>query len=138
MTTPPPDPPHIPIPPPDEDSAQGRALRELSLFEDRYYDRDTQRRWDRRVFDIKLDYLNTVSSLGLLSLRVVGGAMIFVVLYMMFLVLVHYTTSWEWLSSEELSRLENIYGRVAGVAAPIMLISNAWIIWWMSRTRRGA
>ena len=137
MTIPPPDPPHIP--PPDEDPDQGRARLEFSLFEDRDYEADTQRQWDRRIFAIKLDYLNTFSRLGRWAVRLVGGFMLIVVLYMIGLVVIHYTIpQWDWLSTEELGRLESIYGRAAGVGAPIMLISNAWIIWWMSRTRRGA
>ena len=87
--------------------------------------------------NLKLDYLNAVSGLGLVFLKFVGSVVLLIVLYMIGLVMVHYTApNLGWLSPEELSRLENIYGRAAGVGAPIMLMTNAWIIWWMSRTRR--
>ena len=126
------------IPHPEEESSQGRAEREFSLFEYRDYEDDTRRQWDRRIFRIKLDYLNTVSKLGLWFVKAVGVALILVVVYMICLVVVHYTMpNLGWLSTTDLSRLENIYGRTAIVGAPVMLMSNAWIIWWMSRTRRG-
>lgn len=126
------------IPHPDEESSQDQATREVSLFEGRQYEDDTRRQWDSRIFSIKLDYLNTVSKLGLLSVRAIGVALLLVVLYMICLVVIHYTAPGVgWLSSTELSRLESIYGRAAIVGAPVMLMTNAWIIWWMSRTRRG-
>ena len=126
------------IPQAEEESTQGRAVRESSLFEGRQYEDDTRRQWDNRIFNIKLDYLSTFSRLGRWAVRLVGIAMILVLLYLIYLAVIHYTASrFSWLSPEELTRVENIYGRVAGVSAPIMLMSNAWIIWWMSRTRRG-
>ena len=100
------------IPHPEEESSQGRAARELSLFEDRQYEGDTRRRWDSRIFSIKsikLDYLNTVSKLGLWSARAVSLALLLVVLYMICLVVIHYTAPGiGWLSPVELSRLENV------------------------------
>ena len=126
------------IPEPEGESPQSLASRELSSFEVRQYEDEIRRQWDTRIFTIKLDYLNVVSGLGLMFLRVLGIALLLIVLYLIVLILVHYTyPSESWLKPEELSRLENIYGRAAGVSAPIMLITNAWIIWWMSRTRRG-
>lgn len=136
MTTPVPEEHQIPYP--KEGLAQGHATREVSLFGDRQYEDDTRRQWDNRIFNIKLDYLNTLSRLGRWAVRLVGLAMILVLLYAICLVVIHYTApNFAWLSSDELSRLENTYGRAAGVGAPVVLMSNAWIIWWMSRTRRG-
>ena len=136
MTTPNHEDPRIPLP--DEELSQTRAEGELSLFEARRYEDDTRRRWDSRIFSIKLDYLNTISKLGLWSVRAVGVALLLVLLYMIYLVVVHYTAPGiGWLAAGELTRLENVYGRATNVAAPVMLMTNAWIIWWMSRTRRG-
>ena len=126
------------IPSPEEGSGQDRAERESSLFQGRGYEDDTRQQWDRRIFRIKLDYLNTVARLGLWTVRAIGVALLLVLLYMICLVVIHYTAPGiGWLSPMELTRLENIYSRTAGVGIPVMLMSNAWIIWWMSRTRRG-
>ena len=69
MTVPHPEEPQIPHP--EEESSQDRAARELSLFQGRRYEDDTRQRWDRRIFNIKLDYLDAVSKLGLWSVRAV-------------------------------------------------------------------
>ena len=136
MTTPHPE--EHQIPRPEEEPSQGRTAREFSLFEGREYEDDTRLQWDRRIFSIKLDYLNAVSQIGLWFVIAFGAALLVVVLYMIYLVVIHYTApSAGWLSPVELSRLEGVYGRAASVSAPVMLITNAWIIWWMSRTRRG-
>ena len=136
MTTPHPE--EHQIPPPETEPTPSSATRESSLFEGRQYEDEARRRWDRRIFSIKLDFLNTVSGLALWSVRAVGLLLLLIVLYMICLVAIHYTVpSAGWLSPEDLVRLEGIYGRAANVGAPVMLMANAWIIWWMSRTRRG-
>ena len=73
------------IPQAEEESTQGRAVRKSSLFEGRQYEDDTRRQWDNRIFNIKLDYLSTFSRLGRWAVRLVGIAMILVLLYLIYL-----------------------------------------------------
>ena len=135
MTTPQPE--EHQIPHPETELSPGHASRESSLFEGRLYDDDTRQQWNRRIFRIKLNFLNAASSIGLWSVWAIGFLLLLVVLYMICLVVIHYTMpDIAWLTTEELGRLEKIYGRAAVVGAPVMLMTNAWIIWWMSQRNR--
>ena len=59
-----------------------------------------------------------------------------IVLYMIALVLIHYTfPSVAWLSEEQLGVLGNLYTKSVRFGVPFMLVSNAWLIWYASRSR---
>ena len=115
----------------------GRASRESSLFEVGQYEDEMRQQWDRRIFNIKLDFLNAASWLGLWSFRAVGVLLLLVLLYMICLFVIHYTMpDIAWLEDNELTRLEGMYGQATIVGAPVALMANAWIIWWMSQRNR--
>ena len=61
-----------------------------------------------------------------------------VVLYLTWLGIIHYTAGEHrhWLTPEQLGLLENIYSSVARTTAPLMLLTNAWLVAYVFRTSR--
>ena len=56
--------------------------------------------------------------------------------YLVVFIVIHYTIpQLDWLEPGYLKRLEGLYSRLAVVATPVILVSNAWMIWWFSRPR---
>ena len=60
------------------------------------------------------------------------------VLYLIVFLVVHYTIPQvDWAEPDQVTKLEGLYSKLALAAAPVALISNAWLIWWFSRPRFG-
>lgn len=99
-------------------------------------EREAENEWERReqqrdkMFSLRMRALDVASKL-ILAFVVI---LLLVVGYLIILWLVHSTTPWGWLSAEQQAGLANIYSSVSGVAFPILMMANGWLIWRASRT----
>lgn len=93
-------------------------------------ERERKERQRDKLFSLRMRALGVASTLVLLFgviFFLVGG-------YLIILWLVHSTTTWGWLSVEQQAGLANVYSSVSGVAFPILMMANGWLIWRASRT----
>ena len=88
--------------------------------------------WLDTIAGIRVNVARLLALLGYLI--IVLGALL--IGYLVVFIVIHYTIpQLDWLGIDNLRRLEGFYSRVALVATPVILVSNAWLIWWYSRPR---
>ena len=94
------------------------------------FERDEK--WLDTIAGIRLNVARLLALSGYLAIGL-GGLL---ACYLIVFIVVHYTIpQLDWLGSDNLKRLEGFYSRLTLVATPVILVSNAWLIWWHSRPR---
>ena len=114
----------------ERDTSRRRPFEEARQTENLGLDR--QEELQDRIFRLQLSWLSNFSTLGKMAAYLTFGLMV----WLLVIVLVHYTSPWDgWLDPKELGQLWGFYGGIAKVVSPLMLMSNAWLIWSVSRPR---
>ena len=116
----------------EKDYARGRL--EDAKAQD-HYERDKQ--WQDKILAVKMRVLG-IGGIVMLAIAILLAIIAtLVLLYLVFLWLLDSTgpAGASWLSDEQRMGLGNLYSSVAEVAFPILVIVNAWLVWWASRRR---
>lgn len=92
--------------------------------------------WKDLVHAIRTSFVITLAGICWLSVIGIAGATLFIVLLLIAIVVAHYLIpQWQWLKPEELAVLGKWYANSAQFIVPLALISNAWLVAYISIRR---
>lgn len=85
---------------------------------------------------IRSCFIVTFACIGWISAVALAGTALFVALLLIVIVVAHYLIpQWDWLKPEQLTVLGNWYAKSASFIAPVALITNAWLVAYISIKR---
>ena len=94
---------------------------------------------------IRTFFTITIAGIGWLFVIAIAGATLFVMLLLIAIVVAHYLIpQWDWLEPDQLKVLRAWYANYAQFIVPAVLVSNAWLVsyvsikWWRGTTTQSS